>query len=744
MRRSVLVPVVLALGAGALAAQEPGERARLDALRASVQAVSDTVALRRWERERIAAARVERDDPFLHMELGFVAFRLGDLTGWRRRYQDAASEFQWAADLRPGWPMAWYHLGLAELAIGESGIILLENLRQALQLDRLSQAARAFARALEADPSYGVALVDLADIALRQRVAARLAVAQEALRQAAGTPAGRIPSVQRQRGRLERRLGEMDSALVAFRAYLAAGGDSVVAALELARTHAQRGGSDSVAAAWRAALARPPSPEARAEFRGDLRWVATPAELARFDVLPDSAVAPWLERFWEGRGAQDGRRGIERLQEHFRRTQYAVTRFRLVSPRRAYSTLAVFRDTSQADLDDRGVIYIRHGEPTERRQHIAPGTDANETWLYRRTPPAEDLVLNFRAIGDVQDFRLVESLAAICGGVGTTAAGLQRTTAEQTQVWNDCLASRVGLSDLYDRLARAGGDTRRLWAQERLYVTAQAREATTTDSYALHFERELRPVVSYFTVADAAGRPELHLVFAVPADRLHPVPQEGGGALYALALRLLVMDTARAVLATLDTVRVFRSAQPLGAGSYLAEQLQLRVPAGSHRYTLVVQEPHATTGTAAGGQALEVPAVTGAFAASDVVLGREGSGLVWRRAEGDVALNPLMRYPREGTATLYYELYGLPQGAPVGTRVRVLSQGRSVLRRLLGGGGGADLAYTTVTDAPGRMRVRQALALRGLAPGRYVLELELSDPVSGRRVVRRAPFEIEG
>jgi hypothetical protein len=104
-----------------------------------------------------------------------------------------------------------------------------------------------------------------------------------------------------------------------------------------------------------------------------------------------------------------------------------------------------------------------------------------------------------------------------------------------------------------------------------------------------------------------------------------------------------------------------------------------------------------------------------------------------------------MRFPRDGEATIYYELYGLPQGANVATRVRVTSTGgRSVLRRLFGGSGGADLAYNTVTDAAGRSTVRQRIALKGLSPGRYALQVELTDESSGTRIVRTSPFEIGG
>jgi hypothetical protein len=208
---------------------------------------------------------------------------------------------------------------------------------------------------------------------------------------------------------------------------------------------------------------------------------------------------------------------------------------------------------------------------------------------------------------------------------------------------------------------------------------------------------------------------------------------------------MLVYDSASHLIAALDTVRVFRAPSRLPAGSYLTEQLALRVPAGRWRYSFVIEETSGPSGDAVRNRPIEVPVLAGVFSASDVIVGREGSGLVWRRPEGTVPLNPLLRFPRDGEAVLYYELYGLSQGAEVGTRIRIFNQGgRSIFRRLFGSRGNVDLSYTTVTDAGGRSRVRQTLNLRGLPPGQYRLEIEFTEPRSGQRVLRDSPFEIEG
>ena len=102
----------------------------------------------------------------IHLRLGFIAYRLGEMSKTKSHYDDAAGEFEWAAELRPEWPYPWYGLGLAELAIGENASIAIENIRQMLGKDYLSKAARAFARATEVDPSFSSAVVDLANTAL--------------------------------------------------------------------------------------------------------------------------------------------------------------------------------------------------------------------------------------------------------------------------------------------------------------------------------------------------------------------------------------------------------------------------------------------------------------------------------------------------------------------------------------------------------------------------------------------------
>src|SRR5256884_4191062 len=191
MRRSLVLLALLVGPATRLAAQAPAERAAIEALRDSLARVTDSLSLKRLEAATIQVAKRNRDDPLIHLRLGFIAYRLGEITSHKSHDDDAAGEFEWATQLKPDWPYPWYGRGLADLAQGEHAVIAIENIRAILGKDYLSRAAQAFARATQVDPSFAEAAVDVANAALSQRIQPRLQVALDAVRLAAAPPAGR-------------------------------------------------------------------------------------------------------------------------------------------------------------------------------------------------------------------------------------------------------------------------------------------------------------------------------------------------------------------------------------------------------------------------------------------------------------------------------------------------------------------------------------------------------------------------
>ena len=240
----------------------------------------------------------------------------------------------------------------------------------------------------------------------------------------------------------------------------------------------------------------------------------------------------------------------------------------------------------------------------------------------------------------------------------------------------------------------------------------------------------------------------LHVVFAIPAERLEPqLTGAGEGVSYPLEFRVLVSDSSDRVVARLDTVRVFGAAQALRRPSYLTGRLAVPVPAGQYQYRLLVRSVNGAAGDLVTEPLTVERLEPQRFAVSDIVLGREGSGLVWFSPAGDtVRLNPLQRFPEGGALNLYYEVYGLSAGTPYHTVVRLEREGgRSVfgaIGRLFGGGRAPVLLEFDAPAAGPITRVQRGIALRDVSKGTYRLSVVISDPASGTSVTRVQRFQV--
>lgn len=731
----------LALGVALLAAlcaapptyaQSPLQREALTRLRDSLSYARDTVALRALEAREIAVARVQRDDPMLHLRLGLIALRLADQLGGRH-WDDAYSEFEWAAELAPTWPWPWFGIGLTASAAPDRAEGFAGGLFAMIGEDRHRIAGNAFAKAVAIDPGFTEGLVEFAITARDARIDAPLSGALAALRLGMASPVSWTGDLLLERGRLERLAGSPDSAVVAFRRALQVGFRPTMAWLELARTlpllagdaaaRARESERESSAAYF--AGAGGDDPEVVTMYRRDLEPIVDDTVLIAFDSLGATARVAWLRDFWRNRDALDLRPEGARLAEHFRRWQVALQQFRLPPFRRRYRFgLEIFR-SNDGELDDRGIVYLRQGEPArrivwapDRRRNTTDAlerTYGSETWLYAR--PDGDLVLHFLAREDQADFRAVPSIFDL--------------DVAQTEL--EVRSREVpGLT----RLLFAGDYTRDMLRQEeQLRSRRSLAIATQSDSWERRYDVALPGRVQWYAVGSREGKPLVHMVYAVDAAALRAQPGTGP---VPVTLRGGFFTRAGQVVAAMDTVQFVRRPGP--GVLQVALRAEVVVPPGNHKVRVGVQlSPR--TGSIFPGDSLRVPSVTGdTLELSALLIGQPAHGLSWAVTEADTAwLDPVPVYGSNDTVTVYAEAYGARPGVEYQVRVTVTRQ-RGGLAKLLGSGRDA-IALSEHTRLDGeRGRLRRSLALGGLAPGNYILELAVEGV--GHRTTRRRGLTI--
>lgn len=703
-----------------MSGQSPAQRRVLAEVRDSLARQPDTVALRQAEAALIVQARRTPEDAMLHVRLGLVSLRLGEL-GARKAYDDAASEFQWATELQPRWPWGWYGLGLAELGVGDSEIVLVSGLQTMLGRDALTRSANAFAKSAEVDPTFVEGVVELANTALRQRTNVRTEVALAALRRTARTPAGRHPDVLLARGRIERAVGSPDSATAAFRLLLARDTTDASVRLEMART-AFLTDDPSAVELWYAGLRQADS-AVLATYRGDLAYVMPDSMLAAFDQADPGAREALVREFWAVRDRAQLRGDGERLAEHYRRLDFALRNYLLTATRRQYDIVERYR-SAQDIFDDRGIIHVRHGAPDDRVSFTAAGVEPNESWRYRRDDG--DLILHFVARQDVQDFRLIESAFDVLGFATSLAMRNTDAMLGDYEHLEGMIRTREHLDPSYRRLLGAGrGSAPGLLTEERAVGRRGIQIGTTTDSWPLRFRSVIPGTADFVAVGAEAGTPLLHVVFAIPSTGLLAEATDSGVS-YEVRLRAGAMSPGGLPLATLDTIVRLHRASPIPDGDYWYGRVPMGVPPGP----VVVR---AALETGRGG--LVTPTDTVGVmdpelsqpALSDLALGTQRVPLSWvPSAEADsVWFHPRAAFRADDPMELLVEVGGVAPLAPYRLEIAVRRPGGGIFRRLFGGGGTA-VRVTFAAEHPGGVaRVRRVLALDRLAPGAYEVEVVL-------------------
>ena len=705
--------------ARAVPAQSPTDRLTLGRLHDTLGTLQDVPLLR--SRQRALARTTE---PLAELRLALVGLRLAEL-GAGADAKAAIEPARRVTRARPDWPWGWYALGLAETqrAAWEQGNTL--NLGSRVGVGTLERAIGRHRHAVAADPAFVPAALHLAELTLSLRDTALFEPARDDLRLAsAASP--RDPLILLARARLERAADQADSAEAVLERYVWAGGDRALGLLELARTRLSRGDAAGEGAYY--AGAAEDDSVAVAGYRADLEPVAADSELAAFDRTRGADRAEFLRRFWTTRDGLELRPEGERLREHYRRLLHARRHFALTVSRRFYGDADAYRDGG-TELDDRGVIYVRHGEPTERLRPFVYGLMPNESWRYARAEG--DLLFHFSAGydpssgGDLYDYRLVESVLDLRGAAEAPPDQL--------------LLSRQTLSPLYARMLNWGRfGAAQAASDERGIGIASIAYGTTTDSYELAFAHPLAAVADLVAIGRDAAGPAAQLVFAVAGTNLDGIPTPDG-VRYPVRVRFVAIDARGTPFGLRDTTFLFQVDRALGRRDWLLQRLQVPLPPGIWGWRVAIQ-----TGDSAGvvlpHDSVRVAPAGGPLALSDLALGVADAAARWPVTPGDtVLLTPFDLFRPGADLELYYEVAQTQPGRSYRHEITVyrLKDARRPDRRKAEVTLGFDERAASALT-----RSHRTLQLERLRPGTYLVEVQVGAAGGTERVARERVIRV--
>ena len=715
------------LRAPELAASQTAEQRRaIEAFSDSLDAMSDSTALTREETALLAAARYNRRDPFFHLRLAYLGLRLGELGG-AEHYDDAASEFRATAQLEPRWPYAWFGLGLAEFALsarasGGGPSILTQ--------DAWSRAVTAFARAASLESGFAARLEELAREGPSPRIESRAGIVREALLRASA--GNRTPRLLLALGRVQREMGD-SLALQTLEAFVRTSDSSALGLMELGRTRLLHGRLDGLELYLRGASTD--DPVAIQEFRSDLLPLATPAELADFDLRRGVSRADMVRRFWRVRDRLELRKDGERLAEHFRRLAAARKEFRVAGG----------AGLGPERLDDRGRVYIRHGPPDDRAGLNIPGVEPNESWRYRRD--GGDVLLHFTARRSASDFRLVESVLDVeaAGAQGDARGGLGAGVSSSTE---RLVRSRAPLSPLY-RESPAGDSEAfaRFLARERSAGRRAIQFAGGSDSYPKRFARSLAARGSILIAGSVQGIAPAQVVFSIPATGVEPHAR-GEGVEYPVRVRFVAINESGTVAAQADTLVTVRASGPTASARTVDGRIAVPVSPGRLLARASVEYGD-SSGTVFAVDTLQVPDPSStALELGDLLLGSRRPALPLRFDDGlTMNLAAGGTVYRSEELDLVVEVFGLQPGTTAQVRVLLAATDdpeapNEASLRWRAFPEGKTSARLSAPKEGRVVRWRALLPLRRLAAGEWMIAVDATDS-SGRVVRRTAPLTVK-
>lgn len=530
-----------------------------------------------------------------------------------------------------------------------------------------------------------------------------------------------------------RRNGELDTATARLRELISSTDITPQPPLlALAKTYAARGQlMRAQQHYWQAIESIADQAQAEAVLE-DVKYIMSDLELDEYRRRQTSSE--WIDffrNFWRRRDPMPAADSNARLAEHFRRMLYAEQNYRFDGVRSWVNNpdKLGYLDFPESyslnnEFNDKGLIYLRHGEPDDRIVTVNASSQANESWRYYRRGPLPELVFHF----------VVDQSAA---------PGNWRVTAQINDLF--MASDRIDWDHLYFELTTEN-QLGRLRAQQQIALKNQAfaQIGFSTDRHS--WQKDLKPLNMPFYAVTFRGldrKTELDVFYglqlAEPARQLEKrrseLVVERGFAIY---------DTAWARLARESSQKIY----PVQFFAERENELALEV--------FEAQAPPGNCRIAFHAKPLDTDYLGGfifnatlpdysqdSLALSDLLLAYDINEAAGRDSYSRHGLrikpNPARNFRQAEPVHIYFEIYNLRTDAggktafEVDYRVSLKKEKAGFFKKLFGGGE-STISTASTREGSGEFWFENiALDISGAKKGEYELAVTVTDKLTGQR-----------
>lgn len=362
------------------------------------------------------------------------------------------------------------------------------------------------------------------------------------------------------------------------------------------------------------------------------------------------AIRQFYQRFWSSHNTFPGSSTNLRLAEHYRRLVYAEKNYRFYEKRMAANTPDFGRILEFPDIffknqkyNDKGLVYLRYGQPDDIAVSPSGGFLSNESWLYHETTANPKLIFHFEVHRDAKpnDWRLV----ALPSQYGM-------------------LESRLGWDVLLDSYYTASSEMDQMAAVAQIQMDSQEKIREAMDRQRPFSMKQIQPM--YLSVDpvqfwNELGSAYLDINIAIPSDQLKSATAEGNTATYETGFAILdslgnilekgahqfdgVTDTQSAYY--IRTFKTFPSENNVIIAVHVREPENNRI--GGLKFKMALRQ-----------QSKAGPEISDLLLATDI---KPALKIKMQTHQGlEIHPNPSGRFNRSEPVFLYYEIYNLNSG----------------------------------------------------------------------------------